>query len=43
MPLWNPNNIMDVPPYPKNRFDSVPENTAALRRGDDPKDYAAGR
>jgi mannose-6-phosphate isomerase-like protein (cupin superfamily) len=42
MSLWNPHNIMDVPPYPPERFADDPETSAILRRGDEAEDYAAG-
>ncbi|WP_082614209.1 cupin domain-containing protein [Mycobacterium sp. Root265] len=42
MSLWNPQNIMDVPPYPAERFDGEPEISASLRREDHAEDYAVG-
>lgn len=42
MSLWNPNNVMDVPPYPPQRFEGAPENSAILRSGTAAEDYAAG-
>lgn len=42
MSLWTPDNIMDVPPYPPDRFDGEPQSSATLRHAADPEDYAAG-
>ncbi|MBB2989075.1 mannose-6-phosphate isomerase-like protein (cupin superfamily) [Mycolicibacterium iranicum] len=42
MSLWTPDNIMDVPPYPPDRFDGEPEHSASLRFATEPEDYSVG-
>ena len=42
MSLWNPDNVMDVPPYPAARSHGEPESSATLRRRDRAEDYASG-